>query len=254
MATRAERSDAAYESLKGVCDELSAALKQRDVSLCGVRLETLRQDMARFSEQLSAYDERRIRERMSELEGEVAQLERSMRPRFTFRTRLPRNSPDVKKRNVQPTSTSDVSAEGSVKERRAELIKIKGDAVYAERLVQCIIIAPCVQGPLVMRNCTECLVYASARQVRLAECEDCVVCVRTLAPPVIELCKGIALSPFDESAQRIADDEGAWNDSRNCWKDVKDFNWLKDEPSPNWFVVSSETRQSKHAQLEKLIT
>ena len=65
--------------------------------------------------------------------------------------------------------------------------------------------------------------------------------------PIIEFCTNVRFAPYGFSyGNRETDFKLATFDLQqgNQWDQVKDFNWLKSTPSPNWTVLPLEQRVS----------
>jgi len=69
--------------------------------------------------------------------------------------------------------------------------------------------------------------------------------VQTASGPIIEHCEGVSFGPYaavwDGSAPDAADaaPETPFQIVKDAWKDVKDFQWLRSTPSPNFSILET---------------
>lgn len=73
-----------------------------------------------------------------------------------------------------------------------------------------------------------CTVRLEAAQVRVHSSTDSDMYLDVQSQPVIEDCCKLRFGPLNGKAS-AADKEGA-----ALWSQVKDFGWMRPEPSPNW--------------------
>ncbi|KAI9892653.1 MAG: hypothetical protein M1814_001347 [Vezdaea aestivalis] len=95
----------------------------------------------------------------------------------------------------------------------------------------CVVAPVFVSGAAHISRARNCTFFVDCHQFRLHECEDIIVYLQCEAKPIIESVKGLQVTPL-----RL-DYNG-----ENHYKEVDDFNWLKDEPSPNWKVLGQYDR------------
>jgi hypothetical protein len=85
-----------------------------------------------------------------------------------------------------------------------------------------------VGGSVLVSNCSNTTFYITAQQVRIHNSRECNFYLRASSSPIIEQCSAMHFAPLD-------DDQGQW-------AQVQDFNWLREQHSPNWDVIAPEAR------------
>nr|POF02292.1 tubulin-folding cofactor c [Quercus suber] len=102
-----------------------------------------------------------------------------------------------------------------------------------------VIICGRVDGAAHLTALRNCLVVVQSRQVRIHESRDCDMYLATSSRPIIEDCHAMRLAPLP---RLYGGDDVAEEEISGSWRDVDDFKWLKNEPSPNWRVLAREER------------
>jgi hypothetical protein len=113
-----------------------------------------------------------------------------------------------------------------------------------------------VQGAAHVTNVRNSVLVVATQQLRMHECEDADIYLTCASHPIIENCKGIRFAPLPQTYSNFersgSHPQGASSTERegdgthtrpsNQWDQVDDFNWLKQEPSPNWCVLPEAER------------
>jgi hypothetical protein len=96
-----------------------------------------------------------------------------------------------------------------------------------------------IEGPIHVTNCHKTKIYIPfSRQLRIHDCTDVSFFIHVASGPIIEGCKGMQ---FHEKTCL-----GKYSKETNLYRDVKDFNWLKNlVKSPNFDVFSEEESQKR---------
>ncbi len=252
MSTRASASDAAYEALDADAQAVRRAVSDGDGALAAELLDKLRRRAAEAAETLGTYDARRIGETIDGLGPDVARLRR--RPKFAFRAR----AAPPKVAAAQPSAAKhavESAADSLVHGREGVRLLVTGThhAVRMHKLSKCVVVVrDAVVGSVLLRDCTHCVFVLTGRQIRIHDCDTCLLLIDATTAPVIERCKGLVFGPrarvpgnVAEGAEVVALDNdsvdvGELVVSGDAWREVKDFNWLRASPSPNWRVLGED--------------
>ncbi|KAK1063914.1 hypothetical protein LTR12_010187 [Friedmanniomyces endolithicus] len=100
-----------------------------------------------------------------------------------------------------------------------------------------LIICGHVRGAAHLTNIRDSVIVVASRQFRMHESQGCDVYLLTSGRPIIEDCKDVRFAPLPGLYMREED-----HLVNNQWREVDDFKWLRNEPSPNWKVLEVEQR------------
>ncbi|KAI0412069.1 tubulin binding cofactor C-domain-containing protein [Xylaria grammica] len=100
-----------------------------------------------------------------------------------------------------------------------------------------LIIAGHVAGPAHITGIEDSIVVVAARQVRMHDCKNVQVYLHCTSHPIIEDCSRMAFAPLPT----FYANESTTTET-NQWDKVDDFKWLKDTASPNWSILTEESR------------
>lgn len=112
--------------------------------------------------------------------------------------------------------------------------------LYLDGLRDCTVVAGVVEGALFADRLEGGRVAAVAQQVRVHNASDTAFRVFVASSMVVEDCRGLTVGPL--GPERLATDFPAFASSKfagteNQWRAVKDFNWLRDGPSPHFALA-----------------
>ncbi|KAI0102595.1 tubulin-specific chaperone C [Nemania sp. FL0031] len=99
---------------------------------------------------------------------------------------------------------------------------------------QSLIVAGHVAGPAHITGAEDSVVVVAARQVRMHDCKNVHIYLHCASHPIIEDCSQMAFAPLPKYYSTPP--------GTNQWDQVDDFKWLKDTASPNWSILSEESR------------
>lgn len=254
MTSRAAESDAAYAALSTATDEVRAAAESGDAERASKLLADVQVRAAAAAETLGAYDTRRLREALVELDGQVGALRR--RPKFAFRSRISRSEgknsgEDVTKATVVPPTQELKDHLANRSESRLVLLGALS-ALRVRTLQRCVIVVHgMVRGSTLVNDCSNCVFILSTAQLRVHDCSDCVFLVAGRSAPVIERCERLAFGPqargvvVDSGSYetiQIGDDDPANDEDTDLddsvYRRVQDFNWLREGQSPHWRAIA----------------
>ncbi|TPX48158.1 hypothetical protein SeMB42_g01777 [Synchytrium endobioticum] len=121
-------------------------------------------------------------------------------------------------------------------------------AVYISDLRNCIVTLPPVNGSVWADQCQSMVLFAACRQFRMHQTSKISVYLHVVSHPIIEHCTAVAFGRYafnDASCLRDAQLEPAVN----LYTLVDDFDWLKQQQSPNWAVMGD----AKQAQAQIIL-
>ncbi|KEG10603.1 tubulin-specific chaperone C [Trypanosoma grayi] len=131
-------------------------------------------------------------------------------------------------------------------------------AVFLRECEGCEIFILPVAGSVFISDCTKCRVYVACHQLRLKNCNDVDVYVWCASTPIIECCTEMRFGPYScwtgllqssvgensytthEDWVRCVGEQQINERTKDSYKMVDDFQWLKKTPSPHWSVLPSE--------------
>ncbi|KAK0305645.1 hypothetical protein LTR01_006792 [Friedmanniomyces endolithicus] len=100
-----------------------------------------------------------------------------------------------------------------------------------------LIICGHVSGAAHLTNVQTSVIVVASRQFRMHESRSCDVYLLTSGRPIIEDCENVRFAPLPALYLREDDHQVS-----SQWREVDDFKWLRNEPSPNWRVLEVEER------------
>jgi hypothetical protein len=98
-----------------------------------------------------------------------------------------------------------------------------------------------VKGATHVTNMRNSVLVLSTGQLRMHDCKDVDVYLSCASHPIIENCQRIRFAPLPEAYANFTAQQSS-SSQTNQWDQVDDFNWLKQEPSPNWSVLPESGR------------
>ena len=114
------------------------------------------------------------------------------------------------------------------------------NSLWIRRLTRCTVVAVPLPGSIYVTECIDCTFVMGARQVRLHTSTGCDFYLHVASHPIVERCDGLRFAPYPALPAPLAGVVAAagLDPSRNEWRQVDDFDWLKvrspePEPEPN---------------------
>ncbi|KAL0490964.1 tubulin-specific chaperone C [Acrasis kona] len=120
-------------------------------------------------------------------------------------------------------------------------------AAYLKSLKNCTVLMGPISGSAFLQNCTNCTIVLASRQARIHTSTNCDFYLYTRSDPIIEHCSDVKFAPYDFDYENVDQHfkMAQFDRSKNEeWYKVKDFNWLKQEQSPNWSIMPESDRAS----------
>lgn len=118
-------------------------------------------------------------------------------------------------------------------------VRMNGElkTLYLENLVGCRIVCGIIDGALFGNKLENCEIVAAAHQIRIHKAKSVKFCIYVTSNMIIEDSAEVHVKPaqtanFDgELAPLFSGSK--FNGATNHWRNVKDFNWIRDDHSPN---------------------
>ncbi|KAF9974221.1 hypothetical protein BGZ73_002407 [Actinomortierella ambigua] len=117
-------------------------------------------------------------------------------------------------------------------------------AIHVRNLKRCILVIPPVSGSILLHDCQGCTLIGACHQSRMHTSSDMTIYLHVTSEPIIEDCTDMRFAPYgnflpeeqlDQLFQRASLDR-----TKNFYDQVRDFNWLRQQQSPNWRLLSPE--------------
>jgi tubulin-specific chaperone C len=128
--------------------------------------------------------------------------------------------------------------------------------VRATSLTKCKVYV-CAQTSIFIENCKDSIFICASQQLRIHDTFDTSFYIYVTSSAIIENSKQLRFAPLSlnsalfKKAFRMAN----FDEFRNNWKIVNDFDWLSSyESSPNWCEIPEEERKQPSEEIDDLIT
>jgi len=115
----------------------------------------------------------------------------------------------------------------------------KMKTLWLKNLKNCIINIGVVDGPCFVDNLVGCQLQLVAHQVRIHNSNTTTFKLWAMSKPIIEHCKQLKFGKYDYKYDNYEHDleEAKLTERENLWDQVQDFNWLKQDKSPNFDLI-----------------
>lgn len=128
-------------------------------------------------------------------------------------------------------------------------------AVRINKIKGCQLYLGPVQGSLLIEDCVDCVIHIASRQIRIHDAHECQFFLHVISNPIIEHSSGVGFAPYGITYDALEDQmkcagllvpaQGDGSQQyKNLWSNVDDFNWLRQQHSPNWYEVIEGDRPS----------
>mmetsp|Transcript_3842 Transcript_3842/g.16605 ORF Transcript_3842/g.16605 Transcript_3842/m.16605 type:complete len:290 (-) Transcript_3842:850-1719(-) len=130
-------------------------------------------------------------------------------------------------------------------ERCTVRVKGLGSSLFLSDLDDCRIETEPMSGSAHLTRCSNCVVETACHQFRVHDSANCHFFLHVSSGPIVERCSQLQFSSYSPAYQEdseLADllNRARLNPSENRWREVKDFNWLKIQPSPNFALIQPD--------------
>ncbi|CAG8577255.1 14233_t:CDS:2 [Dentiscutata erythropus] len=113
-------------------------------------------------------------------------------------------------------------------------------AIHIKRLKDTIIMASPVRSSILIYDCERCVFLIGCHQFRMHTSRQMTIYLHTTSHPIIEDCNNILFAPYTLSIPSLGNmfEAAKLDPINNKYDKVEDFNWLKQQASPNWQTIS----------------
>ncbi|KAG0367207.1 tubulin binding cofactor C-domain-containing protein [Gamsiella multidivaricata] len=127
-------------------------------------------------------------------------------------------------------------------------------AIHIRNLKRCTLVIPPVSGSILLHDCEGCVLIGACHQSRMHTSTDMDIYLHVTSEPIIEDCTEMRfasypyqdLLPTDQLHRLFAAVQ--LNSDVNYYDRVKDFNWLRQQKSPNWRLLEPHEVHNEIAQ------
>merc|ERR1711907_40684 len=131
------------------------------------------------------------------------------------------------------------------------IIQGKIGALYVSNCTGCTIVTGPVGAGCHVEVADKCRFYVAAHQLRIHTATNTDFYCQTRSPPIIEHSTTLRFAPYaieyPNLQQELQESDLALVDCEGNWNDVKDFDWLRQQHSPNWCAIPEEERKNEFA-------
>ena len=111
-----------------------------------------------------------------------------------------------------------------------------------------------VDGSVLAHRITNSIIMVSCTQFRVHDSENCLLSLNIPNHPVIEHCNNLTFSNLTQDVSDILDiDTMKWDEMKNQYDQVRDFNWFQTTPSPHWGVNTMQSYVDIHEDARLLM-
>jgi len=276
-------------SAAGQAKKAGAEVEELETMLSEVQTSftTLSTDTAEKSLHLPAYDQRQMQIALKELQQTMSDTRLVCMPptKFSFKSkRKAKKNKEAKPEAAGPSAAApaeapiqlDLPEQPSIRDKVGEqiymvnegkqdlniancrdcTITIRGvvGAMYISNVVNCSLWIGPVGAGMLVEKAEQCKFFVSAHQLRIHNALQTDFYCLTNSPPIIEHCKEVRFAPYVMAYDGLDADLETTGISRSAsadnWNDVKDFDWLRQQHSPNWSAIPDEEREEAVAAKE----
>ncbi|KAG0294236.1 hypothetical protein BGZ96_001539 [Linnemannia gamsii] len=122
-------------------------------------------------------------------------------------------------------------------------------AIHIKNLKRCVLVIPPVSGSILLHDCEGCTLIGACHQSRMHTSTNMDIYLHVTSEPIIEDCTDMRFASYLYQEVLPADQlmslfvAAGLRPEKNLFDHVKDFNWLRQQQSPNWRLLeASEIR------------
>lgn len=226
--------------------------------------------------QLPAFTQQKFQNQVEQLQKTLlAEKEKAIpKKRFQFKNKPKTEGKQAKEdkpaAKVQISSLIDPEKDLIIRKLRNETMVVDPaqyegkQNVYIENIENCDIFLPFIMKALYIKNTYQSRVYTGmvtggahiettnkstyqikAHQVRIHKANEVTFQLNVMNSPIIENCTKLKFGPymFQYPTQVAEEDALGIEPTDNLWDQVRDFQWIKKTPSPNWSKMNEEEIQ-----------
>lgn len=137
------------------------------------------------------------------------------------------------------------------------IFKNKFKSLFIRNLKNSLLIVPLVSGGTHITGCEHSEIYLYTHQLRIHHCNYNTIYIHCISSPIIEHCTNMGFgdlhsinnlkSEISDFIKQIIEEENSNTNSNNSnkFKDIQDFQWLKNEKSPNYDIIPDISSDNK---------
>ncbi|KAF0392111.1 TBCC-domain-containing protein [Gigaspora margarita] len=112
-------------------------------------------------------------------------------------------------------------------------------AIHIKGLKDTIIMSGPVRSSILIHDCERCVFLIGCHQFRMHTSRQMTIYLHTTSHPIIEDCNNILFAPYTLSVPSLGNmfEAAKLDPTNNKYDKVEDFNWLRQQASPNWQTV-----------------
>ena len=113
----------------------------------------------------------------------------------------------------------------------------KTEILFLKNLKNCTIRAAVTKSTVFVDNCSNCHFQLNSHQLRIHNTYHSKFAILATSKPIIEDCSEVTFAPYsyDYADRQRHEEEEQRRDKPNLWREIQDFNWLKEnEASPHF--------------------
>ena len=111
-----------------------------------------------------------------------------------------------------------------------------------------------VEGSVLAHRITNSVIMVSCTQFRVHDSENCLLSLNIPNHPVIEHCNHLMFSNLIKDVSENLDiGIMKWEEMKNQYDQVRDFNWFQTTPSPHWGVDTMRSYIDIHEDVRLLM-
>lgn len=182
--------------------------------------------------------------------------------------------------NAAGPSSSTQAADAATAKEDENIISNRHDAtlyitsrkaIFVRHCKNCTVLMLPVAGSVFLEHLEDCIVYTSSHQLRMKNCKRVQIYTCCRSTPIIEACRevqfgpysawtgllqsevppslaGSSLSTVEDWVSQVGDIQNFEIHARDSYKKIDDFDWLRQQQSPHWCVLSDEAGVRKEEQ------
>ncbi|KAH6560813.1 hypothetical protein BASA62_010247 [Batrachochytrium salamandrivorans] len=181
---------------------------------------------------LPLYDQRQCALQLKELNDQVAKLQGTRASGISSKSVIAAHP-------LEPQPEQDLYIY-DIQNAILDLRCISTGAVHMKNITGSLILLGPIRGSILIENCVGSRIAAVCRQCRVHETHHTRLHLHVSSHPIIEDCSDIGFSSFEPSLLRNFDEvlkNLGLDAGRNEFDKVEDFNWLRQQASPNWKLL-----------------
>ncbi|CAI2162166.1 12720_t:CDS:2 [Funneliformis geosporum] len=115
-------------------------------------------------------------------------------------------------------------------------------AIHIKGLKDCVIISGPVGSSILINDCENCVLVVACHQFRMHTSKQMNIYLHVTSYPIIEDCNIIKFAPYTLSIPGLDKmfEAAKLDPNNNKYNKVEDFNWLRQQASPNWNLLDEK--------------